>query len=89
MYEQAVDLVMMALPKAYTIQKHPKTLMSHSVQESQYTDFAFRQLLDSLNVVLSFLKKTIPLPMPTTNASLNILIKEEFNHKTYHSPQEL
>ena len=55
-----VDLVMTAFQKAYEARNAPYGLMFHSDRGSQYTAFAFRQLLDSLNVVQSFSKKGYP-----------------------------
>ena len=55
-----VELVMTAFKKAYDKQKHPEGLMFHSDRGSQYTAYAFRQLLDALNVVQSFSKKGYP-----------------------------
>lgn len=55
-----VDLVMTTFKKAYDKRNAPFVLMFHSDRGSQYTAFAFRQLLDSLNVVQSFSKKGYP-----------------------------
>lgn len=51
---------MTAFKKAYDKRNHPEGLMFHSDRGSQYTAFAFRQLLDTLNVVQSFSKKGYP-----------------------------
>lgn len=50
-------MVITAFKKAYEKRNFPEGLMFHSNRESQYTACAFRQLLDSLNVVQSFSKK--------------------------------
>ena len=55
-----VDLVMTTFQKAYKKRNAPSGLMFHSDRGSQYTAFAFRQLLDSLNVVQSFSQKGYP-----------------------------
>lgn len=55
-----VNLIMTTFKKAYEKRNAPYGLMFHSDQGSQYTAFAFRQLLDSLNVVQSFSKKGYP-----------------------------
>ena len=55
-----VDLVMTTFKKAYESRNAPYGLMFHSDRGSQYTAFAFRQLLDSLNVVQPFYRKGYP-----------------------------
>ena len=52
-----VDLVKTTFQKAYDNRNHPEGLMFHSDRGTQYTAFAFRKLLDDLNVVQSFSKK--------------------------------
>ncbi len=49
--EPDVDLVMTTIHKTYNKRNAPYGLMFHSDRGSQYTAFAFGQLLDSLNVV--------------------------------------
>ena len=63
--------------------------MFHSDRGSQYTAFAFRQLLDTLNVVQSFSKKGYPFDNACCECFFKYLKKEEVNRKTYHSLQEL
>lgn len=84
-----VDLVMTAFKKAYDERNCPKGLMFHSERGTQYTAFAFRQLLDSLNVVQSFSKKVYPYDNVCCECFFKYLKKEETNRKTYHSLQEL
>ena len=84
-----VDLVMTAFKKAYDKRNRPKGLMFHSDRGSQYTAFAFRQLLDSLNVVQSFSKKGYPFDNACCECFFKYLKKEETNRRTYHSLQEL
>lgn len=84
-----VDLVMTAFNKAYKKRNSPSGLMFHSDRGSQYTAFAFRQLLDSLNVVQSFSKKGYPFDNACCESFFKYLKKEETNRKTYHSLQEL
>ena len=62
--------------------------MFHSDKGTQYTVFAFRQLLDSLHVVQSFSKKGYPFNNICGECFL-ITSKEEVNRKIYHSLQEL
>ena len=84
-----VDLIMTAFKKAYNKRNHPEGLMFHSDRGSQYTAFAFRQLLDSLNVVQSFSKKGYPFDNACCECFFKYLKKEETNRRTYHSLQEL
>lgn len=67
-----VDLVLKTFKKAYAKRNATFGLMFHSDRGSQYTAFAFRQLLDSLNVVQSFSKKGYPLTTLYVNLSSNI-----------------
>ena len=53
------------------------------------TAFAFRQLLDSLNVVQSFSKKGYPFDNACCECFFKYLKKEEVNRRTYHTLQEL
>ena len=80
-----VDLVMTAFKKAYKKRNAPLGLMFHSDRGTQYTAFAFRQLLDSLNVVQSFSKKGYPFNNACCECFFQYLTKEEVNRKTYHS----
>jgi len=84
-----VDLVTTTFKKAYDKRNAPFGLMFHSDRGSQYTAFAFRQLLDSLNVVQSFSKKGYPFDNACCECFFKYLKKEETNRKTYHSLQEL
>ena len=78
-----VDLVMTAFKKAYKKRNAPLGLMFHSDRGTQYTAFAFRQLLDCLNVVQSFSKKGYPFDNACCECFFKYL-KEEVNRKTYH-----
>lgn len=84
-----VELVMTAFKKAYDKRKHPKGLMFHSDQGSQYTAFVFRQLLATLNVVQSFSKKSYPFDNACCESFFKYFKKKETNRKTYHSLQGL
>ena len=83
------ELVITAFQKAYKKRNAPYGLMFHSDRGSQYTAFAFRQLLDSLNVVQSFSKKGYPFDNACCECFFKYLKKEETNRKCYHSLQEL
>ena len=84
-----VELVMTAFKRAYSSRKAPYGLIFHSDRGSQYTSFAFRQLLDSLNVVQSFSKKGYPFDNAVCESFFKYLKKEEVNRRHYHSLEEL
>ena len=84
-----VDLVMTAFKKAYSARDVSYGLMFHSDRGSQYTAFAFRQLLDQLNVVQSFSKKGYPFDNAVCESFFKYLKKERTYRKTYHSADEL
>lgn len=84
-----VDLVMTTFKKAYEKRHAPYGLMFHSDRGTQYTAFAFRQLLDSLNVVQSFSKKGYPFDNACCECFFKYLKKEETNRRAYHSLKEL
>lgn len=83
------DLVISVFRKAYEKRNAPCGLMFHSDRGSQYTASAFRQLLDSLNVVQSFSKKGYPFDNACCECFFKYLKKEETNRRCYHSLQEL
>ena len=80
-----VDLVISTFNKAYQKRNVPSGLMFHSDRGSQYTAFAFRQLLDSLDVVQSFSKKGFPFDNACCECFFKYLKKEETNRRTYHT----
>lgn len=84
-----VDLVMTAFQRAYKKRNTPYGLMFHSDRGAQYTAFAFRQLLDSLNVVQSFSKKGYPFDNACCECFFKYLKKEETNRRNYRSLREL
>lgn len=84
-----VNLVMTAFQKAYKIRNSPHGLMFHSDRGTQYTAFAFRQLLDSMDVVQSFSKKGYPFDNAVCECFFKYLKKEETNRRTYHTLDEL
>ena len=84
-----VSLVMTAFQKAYNSRNTPYGLMFHSDRGTQYTAFAFRQLLDSLNVVQSFSKKGYPFDNAVCECFFKYLKLEETGRRTYHTFNEL
>ena len=84
-----VSLVMTAFQKAYDNRNAPYGLMFHSDRGTQYTSFAFRRLLDSLNAVQSFSKKGYPFDNAVCECFFKYLKQEETNRRTYHTFNEL
>ena len=76
-----VDLVISTFNKAYQKRNAPSGLMFHSDRGSQYTAFAFRQLLDSLDVVQSFSKAGFPFDNACCECFFKYLKKEETNRR--------
>lgn len=83
------DFVIKVFRKAYALRGEPQGLMFHSDRGTQYTSFAFRQLLDSLNVVQSFSKKGYPYDNAVMECFFKFLKQEETNRRTYHNQDEL
>ena len=84
-----VELTINAFKKAYKSRDVKYGLIFHSDQGSEYTAFAFRQILDSLNVVQSFSKKGYPFDNACCESFFKFLKRNLTNRKTYHSPEEL
>ena len=84
-----VGLVITVFQKAYACRNSPYGLMFHSDRGTQYTAFAFRKLLDSLNVVQSFSKKGYPFDNAVCECFFKYLKKEETNRRTYRTFDEL
>lgn len=83
------DLVMTAFKKAYSARNVSFGLIFHSDRGSQYTAFAFRQLLDRLNVVQSFSKKGYPFDNAVCESFFKFLKKERTNRRIYRSADDL
>ena len=84
-----VELTMIAFQRAYQSRNVRYGLIFHSDRGSQYTAFAFRRLLDSLNVVQSFSKKGYPFDNAVCESFFKYLKKERTNRKIYHSFDDL
>lgn len=84
-----VSLVIATFRKAYENRSAPYDLMFHSNRGTQYTAFAFRQLLDSLNVVQFFSKKGYPFDNTVCEYFFKYLKREKNDRKTYHSFNEI
>lgn len=84
-----VELTINAFQKAYRSRNVQFGLIFHSDRGSEYTAFAFRKLLDSLNVVQSFSKKGYPFDNACCESFFKYLKKERINRRTYRSIEEL
>ena len=84
-----VELTLTAFRKAYESRKCPYGLMFHSDRGVQYTASAFRQLLDSLNVVQSFSKKGYPFDNACCESFFKYLKKEETNRRNFRTYKQL
>lgn len=82
-------LVIATFQKVYESRNTPYGLMFHSDRGTQYTAFAFRQLLDSLNVVQSFSKKGYPFDNAVCECFFTYLKREETSRRRYHTFNEL
>lgn len=67
----------------------PAGLMFHSDRGSQYTAFAFRKLLDELNVLQSFSKKGYPFDNACCESFFKYLKKEETNRRNFRTYRDL
>ena len=83
------ELVVKTFRKAYSLRGCPKGLMFHSDRGTQYTSYAFKRVLDELNVVQSFSKKGYPFDNGCCECFFKYLKKEETNRRTYHNYDEL
>ena len=83
------DLVIQTFQKAYHTRNCPAGLMFHSDRGSQYTAFAFRKLLDELNVVQSFSKKGYPFDNACCESFFKYLKKEETNRRNFRTYRDL
>ena len=63
--------------------------MFHSDRGSQYTAFAFRKLLDELNVLQSFSKKGYPFDNACCESFFKYLKKEETNRRNFRTYRDL
>lgn len=83
------DFTMKAFKNAYRGRDIRYGLIFHSDRGSEYTAFAFRQLLDSLSVVQSFSKKGYPFDNACCESFFKYLKKERTNRRTYRTFEEL
>lgn len=84
-----VTLTMSAFNKAYKSRHVQYGLIFHSDQGSEHTAFAFRNLLDSYNVVQSFSKKGYPFDNACCESFFKYLKKNRTNRRNYHTLEEL
>ena len=83
------NLTTSAFKKAYSARSAPYGLVFHSDRGTQYTAFAFRRLLDSLNIVQSFSKKGYPFDNAVCESFFKYLKKEETGRRAYTSFADL
>ena len=83
------DLVIQTFQKAHYSRNCPAGLMFHSDRGSQYTAFAFRKLLDELNVIQSFSKKGYPFVNACCESFFKYLKKEETNRRNFRTYRDL
>ena len=83
------ELVVKTFRKAYQLRCCPSGLVFHSDRGTQYTSYAFRRVLDELNVVQSFSKKGYPFDNACCECFFKYLKKEETNRHIYHNYKEL
>lgn len=83
------DLVINTFQQAYASRKVSSGILFHSDRGSQYTSKAFRDLLDSLNVVQSFSKKGYPFDNACCESFFKFLKKERTDRFTYSSQEDL
>lgn len=83
------DLVIQTFQKAYHTRNCHAGLMFHSDRGSQYITFAFRKLLDELNVVQSFSKKAYPFDNACCESFFKYLKKEETNRRNFRTYRDL
>ena len=84
-----VDLTLTAFRKAYASRDVRYGLIFHSDQGSEYTAFAFRNLMDSLNIVQSFSKKGYPFDNACCETFFKYLKKNRTNRRVYRTAEEL
>ena len=84
-----VDLTLNAFRKAYAARDVQYGLIFHSDQGSEYTAFAFRNLMDSLNITQSFSKKGYPFDNACCATFFKYLKKNRINRRIYQIAQEL
>ena len=83
------QLVINTFKKAYRSRNCPQGLLFHSDRGTQYSSFAFRKLLDELNIVKSFSAKSCPFDNAVVEAFFKFLKAEETNRKSYSNLADL
>ena len=84
-----VDLTLSTFRLAYESRGCPENLLFHSDRGCQYTAYAFRKLMDDLNVLQSFSRKGYPFDNAVVESFFKYLKLEEVKRNTYHTLQEL
>lgn len=85
----STQLITATLRMAYDARTPGENLMFHSDQGSQYTSYAFRQLLKKLKITQSFSNAGTPHDNAVMESFFSVFKKEEFYRSTYRSEDEL
>ena len=82
-------LVWDTFEEAFERRKRPKGLTFHSDQETQYTDYYFRNRLRELGVKQSFSNPGSPLDNAVAESFFACMKREELSHHCYNTMKEL
>ena len=85
----STQLITSTFRSAYASRRPDVGLTFHSDQGSQYTSYAFRVLLEKLQVTQSFSKSGRPYDNAVAESFFSIFKKEEFCRTNYRSEKEL
>ena len=78
-----------ALQKSLENRNHPKYLLIHSDQGTQYTSMEFQGMTDELGIVRSFSRRGKPADNPVAEAFFSVMKREEYRRNEYDSIPEL
>lgn len=88
-YNAKNNLVINVLKDAYEVRGEPKGVIFHSDWGSQYTSYAYMQLLKSLEIKASFSNTGNPYDNAVVESFFSHLKKEEIYRRTYQDLNEL
>ena len=78
-----------ALKNSLENRNHPKYLLVHSDQGTQYTSMGFQGMTDELGIVRSFSRRGKPADNPVAEAFFSVMKREEYRRNQYASIPEL
>ncbi len=84
-----VNLTIQTFEKAYSDRGKPDFILFHSDQGSEYTAFAFRQILEQYKAIQSFSKKAYPYDNAVCESFFRHMKRECINRKCFHNQDEL